>query len=59
MAMRIRVNINDVDPETDVTELARRIAEFVRNMTGSEVSVDLRDNDPIPPNAIDALKRGR
>lgn len=46
--MRVRVNINDVDPNTDVSELARRIGELVRNLTGGEVAIDIQDNDPRP-----------
>jgi len=54
--MRVRVNINDVDPNTNVSELARQIGELVRNLTGSEVSIDIQDNDP-RPNLTDV--RGR
>ena len=53
--MRVRVNINDVDPNTDVSELARRIGELVRNLTGSEVSIDIQDNDP-RPNLTDSIR---
>jgi hypothetical protein len=59
MALRVKVDIRDLDPSVDASELARRIAEFVRNMTGSETSVRVNDNDPIPPSVIDATKRGR
>jgi hypothetical protein len=57
--MRFRVNIKDVDPSTDVTNLARQIAEFIRNMIGSDVTVNINDNDPTPPSAVDAAARGR
>ncbi len=46
--MRVRVDIKDVDPNTNVSELARRIGELVRSLTGTEVSVDIRDTDPRP-----------
>ena len=46
--MRVRVDINNVDPSVDVSELSRQIGELVRNLSGGEVSVDIQDRDPIP-----------
>ena len=45
--MRVRVTIRDVGPQTDVSMIARQIAEVVRNMTAGEVNVRIRDNTPV------------
>ncbi len=45
--LRVRIDIKDVDPDVDVAELARRVGEIIRNITGSEVSVTVKDNDPV------------
>lgn len=41
--LRVTVDLNNVDPKVDVTDLARKIGEVVRNVTGSEVQVDIKD----------------
>ncbi len=45
--LRVRIDLKDVDPNVDVSEVARRVGEIIRNMTGSEVSITVKDNDPV------------
>lgn len=53
--LRVKVQLDNLDPNVDVNQIATKIGEVVRNVTGGEVQVDIKDT----PSSIRSIDRHR
>jgi hypothetical protein len=55
MVIRVTIDLRNVPADKNIQNLARQVGEVIRNITGSEVSVDIKER-PSDGSSYDAYR---